>query len=77
MRVAGAEERFTLSGRQAIVTPLVGRSAAGGNERVDVHTTMLNNGDMFYVLTVVPERESGTYSAAFDRVVRSVRLNDR
>jgi hypothetical protein len=77
MRIAGAEERFTLSGRQAIVTPLVGRSATGGNERVDVHTTLLNNGDMFYVLTVVPEREAGAYSQAFDRVVRSVRLNDR
>jgi Zn-dependent protease with chaperone function len=77
MRIAGAEERFTLSGRQAIVTPLIGRSAVGGNERVDVHTTMLSNGDMFYVLTVVPERESGAYGPAFDRVVRSVKLNDR
>ena len=48
-----------------------------GNERVDVHTTMLNNGDLFYVLTVVPEREGGSYAPAFDRVVRSVRLNDR
>ena len=77
MRIAGSEERFTLSGRQAIVTPLVGRSAVGGNERVEVHTTLLNNGDLFYVLTVVPERESGAYGPAFDRVVRSVKLNDR
>jgi hypothetical protein len=77
MRISGAEERFTLSGRQAIVTPLVGRSALGGNERVDVHTTMLSNGDLFYVLTVVPEREGGSYGPAFERVVRSVRLNDR
>ena len=77
MRVAGREENFTLSGRDAIVTPLEGRSALGGVERVDVHTTLLNNGDLFYVLTVVPDREAGTYSQAFDRVVRSVRLNDR
>jgi Zn-dependent protease with chaperone function len=77
MRVAGQEENFTLSGRNAIVTPLEGRSALGGVERVDVHTTMLNNGDLFYVLTVVPDREAGTYGPAFDRVVRSVRLNDR
>ena len=77
MRVAGREENFTLSGRNAIVTPLEGRSALGGVERVDVHTTLLNNGDLFYVLTVVPEREAGTYGAAFDRVVRSVRLTDR
>ena len=77
MRVAGREENFTLSGRNAIVTPLEGRSALGGVERVDVHTTLLNNGDLFYVLTVVPDREAGTYGPAFDRVVRSVRLNDR
>jgi hypothetical protein len=77
MRQVGAEEYFRLSGRNAIVTPLVGRSALGGNERVDVHTTMLNNGDLFYLLTVVPEREGGTYAQAFDRVVNSVRINDR
>ena len=77
MRMAGREEYFTLSGRQALVTPLEGRSAVGGVERVEVHTTMLSNGDLFYLLTVVPEREIGTYGQAFDRVVRSVRLNDR
>ena len=77
MRQVGQEEYFRLSGRNAIVTPLLGRSALGGNERVDVHTTMLNNGDLFYLLTVVPERESGTYGQAFDRVVNSVRINDR
>ncbi len=77
MRVAGREENFNFSGRNAIVTPLEGRSALGGVERVDVHTTMLSNGDMFYLLTVVPEREVGTYGQAFDRVVKSVRLNDR
>ena len=31
---------------------------------------MLNNGDLFYLLTVVPEREVGTYGQAFDRVVQ-------
>ena len=77
MRVAAQPERFALSGRNAIVTPLEGRSALGGVERVDVHTTLLANGDLFYVLTVAPERELGNYSQAFDRVVRSVRITDR
>jgi Zn-dependent protease with chaperone function len=77
MRIAGREESFRLSGRNAIVTPLEGRSALGGVERVEVHTTLLNNGDLFYLLTVVPEREVGAYGPAFDRVVSSVRLNDR
>ncbi len=77
MRIAGREESFRLAGRNAIATPLEGRSALGGIERVDVHTTLLNNGDLFYLLTVAPEREVGTYGPAFDRVVNSVRLNDR
>ena len=77
MRVAGRQENGRLSGRSAIVTPLEGRSALGGVERVDVYTTMLSNGDMFYVLTVVPEREEGSYRQAFNRVVQSVRINDR
>ena len=55
-----SRKTFRLSGRNAIVTPLEGRSALGGVERVDVHTTMLTNGDLFYLLTVVPERELGT-----------------
>ncbi len=77
MRIAGREEVFQMSGRQALITPLEGRSALGGVERVEVHTTMLSNGDLFYLLTVVPDREIGTYGVAFDRVVRTVRLNDR
>ena len=77
MRIAGRQEYVNMGGRQAIVTPLQGRSALGGAERVEVHTAMLSNGDMFYLLTVVPEREMGNYGEAFDRVVRTVRINDR
>jgi hypothetical protein len=77
MRQTGREEQFRLSGRNAIVTPLEGRSAVGGAERVDVHTTLLANGDLFYVLTVAPDRDLASYGEAFDRVVRSVRLSDR
>jgi Zn-dependent protease with chaperone function len=77
MRQLGRDEQFRLSGRNAIVTPLEGRSALGGVERVDVHTTLLSNGDLFYVLTVAPERELNAYGEAFDRVVRSLRLADR
>ena len=54
MRVAARQEAFRLSGRNAIVTPLEGRSALGGVERVEVHTTLLANGDLFYVVTVAP-----------------------
>lgn len=77
MQQSGREEYTRLSGRNAIVTPLAGRSAVGGVERVDVFTTLLSNGDLFYLLTVAPDRDLGLYGDAFDRVVRSVRINDR
>ena len=77
MRMAGQQQQGRLSNRAAIRTPLIGRSAVGGNERVDVFTTLLRDGNLFYVLTVVPEREESTYSPTFNRVVQSVRLNDR
>jgi hypothetical protein len=42
-----------------------------------VYTTLLADGNLFYYLTVVPEDEAPSYSAAFDRVGQSIRLNDR
>ena len=77
MRVAGAQRNVQLSGRQAILTPLEGRSVLGGVEAVDVYTTMLADGNLFYHLTVAPDSEVDSYTAAFDRVVRSIRLTDR
>ena len=77
MRIGGREQYARLSGREAIVTPLERRSALGGVERVEVHTTMLSNGDLFYLLTVAPDREYGSYGQAFNRVINSVRINYR
>jgi hypothetical protein len=77
MQLAAQQQGGRIANRNAIRTPLVGRSALGGRERVDVYTTLLQDGNLFYVLTVVPEREEGSYSAAFNRVVQSVRLSDR
>ena len=77
MRLAGQQQQGRLSNRAAIRSPLIGRSALGGNERVDVYTTMLRDGNLFYVLTVVPQREEDLYAPTFNRVVQSVRLNDR
>jgi hypothetical protein len=77
MQLAAQQQPGRLANRSALRTPLVGRSALGGRERVDVYTTLLRDGNLFYVLTVVPEREEGSYGAAFTRLVQSVRLNDR
>ncbi len=60
-----------------IVTPLVGRSAVGGNELVDLYTTLLADGNLFYYVTVVPESDARYFSDAFDRIGQSIRLSDR
>jgi beta-barrel assembly-enhancing protease len=77
MRVTGSQSAVQMSGRTGIGTPLVGQSALGGTERVGVYTTLLADGNLFYYLTVVPERDADRYSATFDRIGQSIRLNDR
>jgi len=77
MRVVGAQRSVRLSGRSAILTPLEGRSVLGGVEHVDVYTTLLTDGNLFYHLSVAPDRDIDAYSVAFNRVARSIKLNDR
>ena len=77
MQIGGPQENLRISGRNAILTPLEGRSALGGVERVDVYTVMLSDGNLFYYLSVVPEREARNYQNTFDRIAQSIRLNDR
>ncbi len=77
MRQVGESVAVRISNRSAIGTPLVGRSALGGSERVGVYTTLLADGNLFYYLTVVPEGDAPTYATVFDRVGQSIRLTDR
>lgn len=76
MRVENSGRRLQLSRRAAVATSLVGRSAAGGTERVGVYTTFLADGNLFYYLTIVPDQDAQSYSAAFNRVGQSIRLLD-
>ncbi|MEP7118523.1 MAG: M48 family metallopeptidase [Acidobacteriota bacterium] len=77
MRVSGGQQPVRISQRAGIGTALIGRSALNQTERVNIYTTLLSDGNLFYYLTVVPENDAPTDSAAFDRVGTSIRLNDR
>lgn len=67
----------TINGRQAYAIVLGGRSPlTGRNEVVTIYTTMLRNGDLFYVVTVSPENEASSYRNAFSNMIRSIRLSD-
>ena len=76
LRAAGTQTAVRISQRSAIRTPLVNPSPLGGQERVDVYTTFLADGTLFYCLTIVPERDAAAFENAFQRVAQSIRLTE-
>jgi hypothetical protein len=46
----------------------------GGQETIDVYTTQLTDGSLFYVLGVAPREDFNVYSSAFSAVVRSIQF---
>jgi len=74
---SGDSRVVSLSGRQAIVTPLNNRSPLGGDERIAVYTAQLADGNLFYALTVVPGKDESAYASTFNQILKSIRLNDR
>ena len=76
LRLAGKQETGQISQRTAIATPLSNPSPLGGQERIVVYTTFLADGTLFYILTLVPEADAGTYLPVFQKVVSSIRLTD-
>lgn len=64
-----------ISGRSAYATMLSGRSTVTGRtEYALIYTTLLRNGNMFYVVAVAPYNERYRYNRAFNNMVRSIRL---
>jgi beta-barrel assembly-enhancing protease len=76
LRRIGDQQAARLSQRTAIATWLANRSALGADERIGLYTMFLADGNLFYYLTVVPIAEADRYDPAFDRIGRSIRLND-
>jgi Zn-dependent protease with chaperone function len=76
LRRAGEQQVGRLAQRTTIATPLLNRSALGVDEHIGLYTTFLADGNLFYYLTVVPTSEADRYAPAFDRIARSIRLND-
>jgi len=76
LRLAGEQQVGKMSQRTALGTPVVSPSPLGGNERINVYTTFLADGNLFYVLTVVPEREAEAFQPTFAKIVQSIKLTD-
>jgi Zn-dependent protease with chaperone function len=77
LRQRSGYQRTTLSGRTALTTTLSNiNEATGQPEIITVVTTQLRNGQLFYMIAVTPQNESGNYQNAFRNILRSVQLND-
>lgn len=77
LRQQSGLQRTTIAGRNAFRTTLSGRSPVTGRvENVFIVTTMLRNGDLFYMAQVAPSDDWNTYRPAFDNIIRSLQLND-
>lgn len=65
----------TVGGREGNVVQLAGTSdVTGAVELVNVYTTVVSNGVMVYLITVVPQTESSRYQTAFRNMISSLQL---
>ena len=68
-------ERGTISGRQGLHARLTNVSeVTGGQEIVDLYTTLLPDGSLFYILGVAPREEFNAYANAIRNVVGSIQF---
>jgi Zn-dependent protease with chaperone function len=69
-------ERGAIDGRPALRTTLSNVSdATGRGERIELYTSQLRDGSLFYVLGVAPSDEFRSYQSVFRRVVNSIDFN--
>jgi predicted Zn-dependent protease len=68
--------RASVGKRRALSISLAGTSpVTGRSEIVNVYTTNLSNGWLFYVINVAPKDDYPQYQRAFNDLVRSITLN--
>ncbi len=67
----------TVANRRALQTRLENVSDATNQpEDIQLFTTRMSDGTLFYVIAVVPASDARSYEGAFQQVVRSIRLTD-
>jgi hypothetical protein len=76
LRADGPQQDLQISQRPALGTSLLNPSPLGGQERIGLYTVFLASGNLFYYLTIVPEKEAQAYQATFQRIGESIRLMD-
>jgi hypothetical protein len=73
LRRASNPSHGSLGGQEALRTSLSNVSeVTGGQERIDLYTSLMRDGTLFYVIGVAPQAEYGNYSPVFSKVLRSI-----
>jgi Zn-dependent protease with chaperone function len=66
-----------IDGRDSLGINLAGRSnVTGQTEYVTVYTTLLRNGNLFYLITVSQQDGQSSFNRAFQTMIRSIQLYD-
>jgi Zn-dependent protease with chaperone function len=77
LRQQSQYQRGTISGRNALAINLANvNEATGRTEIISVYTTLLRNGQLFYMIGVAPQNEYNSFQGAFRNVLSSIRIND-
>ena len=75
LRQASGYSRAAIGDRAGLSATLDNVSdATGRNERIDVFTTLMQDGTLFYLLGVAPDNEFNSYEQIFRRVAGSVQF---
>jgi hypothetical protein len=75
-QIASAPQSINFGGQEGYYAVISGPSAINGVVEVDVtYTTVTADGRMFYIITIAPEDEAEAYKPAFEKIIRSLRLN--
>jgi Zn-dependent protease with chaperone function len=69
--------RVSIDGRNGLQTALDNVSEVSGRgEQIQLLTTQLRDGNLFYAIAVVPDDEASAYRSTFNKIVNSVDLRD-
>ena len=75
LRQSSGYNRASIGDRTGITTTLDNVSdATGRNERINVFTTLMQDGTLFYLIGVAPDNEFNSYEPVFHKVASSVQF---
>ena len=77
LRARSGYQRMDVDGRSGLLITLGNTNEATGRpELINLVTTQLRNGELFYMIAVCPENEYSSYQNTFLTILHSLQLND-